>query len=224
MVKRAERDRVGYQSVRVYVEGGGTYRGDQITLRESFTKLLGAVVGERPRPRPIACGGRRNAFDEFRTALRTHPDALCILLVDSEGPVNPEGGPWSHVRRRQGDKWEKPDGVRDDQLHLMVETMETWIVADRDALLKEYGTKLDPDALPSVNLELVPRQDVLQKLERALRKTGKEYTKAAGWVLIGRVDPTRVQAACPYARRFFDHVRQACAALPRPRRASGPGA
>lgn len=223
-MKRGEKARAGHQSVRVYVEGGGTSRGEQSALRESFAKLLGAALGDLPKPKLIACGGRGNAFGELQAALQMHPDALCILLVDSEGPVKPEGGPWAHVRQRQGDRWEKPEGVSDDQLHFMVETMETWIVADREALQKVYGTSFDADELPASNLELIPKQDVLQKLARALRRTGKQYTKSAGFMLIGCVDSQRVQAACPHARRFFDYLRQACAAIPRTRGARGPGA
>lgn len=224
MVRPRGKASARYQAVRVYVEGGGTSRGEQATLREAFTRLLGAVVRDLPRPKLIASGGRGNTLDDFRAALRMHPDALCILLVDSEGPVKKAGDPWAHVRDRRGDRWERPDGATADQLHLMVETMETWIVADRRALLKEYGSAFDPDALPEMNLEGVPKKDVLEKLARALRNTGKQYTKSAGWVLIGGVDPGRVEAACPHARRFFDHLRRACAALPRPRDARGPGA
>jgi hypothetical protein len=221
MVKPADKGQGGYRSVRVYVEGGGTSRGEQATLRESFTKLVGAALGDLPRPKLIASGGRGNAFDEFRSALRMHPEALCLLLVDSEGPVKLGAGSWSHVRDRRGDQWVQPSGVTDDQLHLMVETMETWIIADADALVQEYGPKVDPGALPSTNLEGVPKQDVLQKLARALRKTGKEYTKAGGWLLIGHVSPRRLEAACPHAGRFFDHLRRVCSALPRAR--GGPG-
>jgi hypothetical protein len=222
-VKPTGKARAGYQAVRVYVEGGGTSRGEQATLRESFTKLLGAVVGDLSKPKLIAAGGRGNTFDEFRAALRMHPDALCILLVDSEGPVKQRANPWSHVRDRRGDQWKRPDTTTDEQLHLMVETMETWIVADSDALVQQYGPKVDLDALPSTNLETISKQDVLQKIARALRNTGKQYTKSAGWVLIGRVNPSRVEAACSHACRFFDHLRRTCAALPRSRGVRGPG-
>lgn len=217
MVKPAGKGRGGYRSVRVYVEGGGTSRGEQAMLRESFTKLVGAAVGDLPRPKVIASGGRGNAFGEFQSALRMHPDALCLLLVDSEGPVTLGTGPWSHVRDRRGDQWQQPPGATDDQLHFMVQTMETWIIADADALVREYGPRVDPGALPSTNLEGVPKQDVLQKLARSLRNTGKEYTKAGGWLLIGHVNLQRLEAACPHAGRFFQHLRRVCSALPRAR-------
>lgn len=207
--------RPGYQAVRVYVEGGGTYRADQTQLRESFTKLLGGVLGDLPKPKTITCGGRSNAFDDFRNALAANRDALCLLLVDSEGPVKLGESPWAHVRARTGDGWERPASVGDDQLHLMVETMETWIVSDLDALRRVYGPAVDAGSLPKENLEGVPRRDLLQKLSRALRDTRKEYTKSTGCLLIGQVDPRRLEASCPHAARFFEHLRQVCAALPR---------
>ena len=215
----------GYTEVRVYIEGGGTYRGDRRPLREAFTKLLGGVVGDRPKPRMIACGGRGNAFAEFQVALRSNKDALCLLLVDSEGPVTPGTDPWTHVKERRGDLWERPAAVEENQLHFMVQMMEAWIVADVEALSRYYGKGFDAKALPYERLEDVSKDDLEKKLTKATKTTSKKgYEKSDGMVLIGCVAPSRVENACAYARRFFDRLREACAALPRPRSARRPGA
>jgi hypothetical protein len=105
--------------VRVYVEGGGNSRGEQRELKEGFSKLFARALGDRPRPQVIACGGRKDAFDELKKALKSNPDALCILLVDSEAPVRHGASTWDHVRERVGDAWVRPEGTSDQQLHLM---------------------------------------------------------------------------------------------------------
>lgn len=214
----------GYKEVRVYVEGGGTYRGDQKPLREAFTNLLGRVVKGLSKPRVIACGGRGNAFHEFKIALRSHKDALCLLLVDSEGPVKPEADPWTHVHERRGDGWERPAAVKEDQLHFMVQMMEAWIVADVEEMSRYYNKGFNAKALPHGQLEDVSKEDLEKKLAKATQATAKKsYEKSDGFVLIGRVNASRVEDACVHARRFFDQLRRACAALPRPRGARGSG-
>ena len=48
------------------------------------------------------CGGRDTAFEVFKTALETYPDAFLVLLVDSEAPSSV--GAWQHLRAKDG--WE----------------------------------------------------------------------------------------------------------------------
>jgi len=212
-----------YKAVNVYVEGGGSYRGEQRPLREAFTRLFGGVLGKLPMPRVVACGGRSNAFRDFEIALRSNKETLCLLLVDSEAPVKAGVGPWTHVRERRGDGWERPEAAGEDQLHLMVQMMETWIVADADALGRYYGKGFDAGALPTGRLEDVSKGDLEKKLTKATRATTKKgYKKSDGLALIGCVDPHRVEEACPSAKRFFTHLRRACKTLP-DRRVPGAG-
>lgn len=194
-------------AVRVYVEGGGSSRRDQHPLREGFSKLFAKVLGDRPKPKVIACVGRKEAFDDFRRALKSHPDALCILLVDSEGPVPDGFSAWDHVRERDGDRWPRPAGVTDAQLHLMVQAMEAWLVADSGALEAYYGQGFRKDSLPrQQNVEQVEKKDLYDALERATRdaKTKGRYTKYQGFELVGHVDPQKVRARSWHAARFFD--------------------
>lgn len=202
-------------AIRVYIEGGGDARRDQAPLREGFERLFRKVIGDAPKPRVIACGGRKAAFDEFKNALAKHEGDLCVLLVDSEAPVSKGTSAWQHVRVRPGDKWMKPKGSGDEQLHLMVQCMEAWLVADRAALKRYYGDKFNERALPAAsNLEEVPKKDLHDKLEAATRqtKTKGKYTKSHAFELIAMVDPAKVRKASPHAERFFSFLEEKCGA------------
>src|SRR4051812_10283109 len=104
-------------AVRLYIEGGGDLRRGQRPLRNGFSDFFARLLGDGPKPKVILCGGRKQAFDDFARALRSHSADVCLLLVDSEAPVRPDATPWEHVRERPGDGWARPDGVTDDQLH-----------------------------------------------------------------------------------------------------------
>jgi hypothetical protein len=73
-------------AVRVYVEGGGSTRREQKALQIGFGQLFGKIATKGSLPAVIACGGRASALREFGMGLRSHPDALCVLLVDSGSP------------------------------------------------------------------------------------------------------------------------------------------
>ncbi|WP_437766172.1 DUF4276 family protein [Sorangium sp. So ce281] len=194
-------------AVRIYVEGGGETRRAQEPLRIGFGKLFARVLGERARPKVITCGSRNAAFDDFKRGLKSHPDALCILLVDSEEPVKPGTSTWDHVLRREGDQWLRPDGVSDEQLHLMVQAMEAWLVADPEALAAYYKNGFRRDALPQQkNVEQVAKRDLYDVMERATRdsKTKGKYAKSHAFELIGLVDPHKVRAASAHAARLFN--------------------
>jgi Domain of unknown function (DUF4276) len=206
--------RASFTAVEVYVEGGGSSRDEQAEIRRSFAKLFKEALGPRNKPTVIACGGRNQAFKDWKIAVRNHPQTHCLLLVDSEGPVS--GGPWEHVRAREGDGWEKPEGCTEEQLHFMVQTMDAWLVADPESLEAHYGQGFRRDALPARrNVEEIPKSQLVDALDRATQDTKKKgrYSKAHGFALIGLIDSARARAAAPHADRFFAHLLSSCAAL-----------
>ena len=72
-------------------------------------------------------------FDLFRTAIRNpRPGQMPFLLVDSETAVTTGQSAWRHLGARDG--WDRPPQAGDDQAFLMVQVMETWFLADRNAL------------------------------------------------------------------------------------------
>lgn len=192
--------------IRIYVEGGGNSKDTRARMREGFSGFLRDLVDKarqkRIRWQIIACGARNDAFADFVTALETHPDAFNVLLVDAEGPVLTT--PWQHLRER--DHWNPPQNVNDDQCHLMVQTMEAWIIADPDALRQFYGQGFNATMLPhNPNVEQVDRHTLAATLRNATRTTGKgEYHKIRhGSRLLTLVNVATVRSAATYCDRLF---------------------
>jgi hypothetical protein len=116
----------------------------------------------------ITCGSRGSAFDDFRTACRTHPDCFNVLLVDSEGPVS--AGPREHLHARDG--WALD--VSGEHCHMMVQAMEAWIIADVEALRAFYGQGFQQSAIPSTqNVERIDKEKLLGAMTVASRQTQK---------------------------------------------------
>ena len=85
-----------------------------------------------------------------------------MLLVDAEGPVTAYD-PWQHLHASDG--WARPASATNDQCHLMVQIMESWFLADVDALELFYERGLRRQSLPAnPNIEQIPKQDVLNGL------------------------------------------------------------
>ncbi|MGE4505853.1 MAG: DUF4276 family protein [Desulfovibrionaceae bacterium] len=195
--------------IKVYVEGGGQNKALKIKLRQgfsSFFKKAGIKVN------PIRCGGRSETYRAFCGAVK-HPekDTLPILLVDSEAPVSEKHSeiPWEHLRLR--DKWTKPKGSTDDQAHLMVECMEAWFMADKNALAEFFGQGFHLNSLPPrADIEAIPKATLYSSLENAAKPTKKKtYGKGDhSFGILEMIDPQKVQDASPWAKRLIDTLTQ----------------
>lgn len=152
----------------VYIEGGGDRDQNLERLfRRSWTKFFQAAGLDGHMPRVIRGGGRNRTFDLFATAIQNpRPGRVPFLLVDSEAAVVVGPSAWQHLHDR--DNWDRPQGARDDQMFLMVQVMETWLLADRAALREYFGAPFRENALRQwPELEDLPKPDVLEALARA---------------------------------------------------------
>ena len=52
-----------------------------------------------------------------------------------------------HLMKRVGDEWSMA-GMEDEHIHLMVQVMESWVIADLEALKKFYGSDFNSNAIP----------------------------------------------------------------------------
>lgn len=197
--------------MRLYVEGGGDSKTLRTACRQGFSEFLTKAGFKGRMPRIVSCGGRRAAYDDFCTALNQKIPAM--LLVDSEAPYV-LASPWEHLSQRTGDKWSKPSGATDEQCHLMVECMETWFLADKETLKSFFGQGYKASALPanSQPIETVAKQTVYDALKNATKdcKTKAEYGKGEhSFLLLAKIDPMKVAAASPEAKRFVADLKTA---------------
>jgi hypothetical protein len=186
--------------------------GEIAECRKGFTEFFKKAGLENRLPQVVACGGRMRAYDHFRTAVRQNdPGVFPLLLVDSEGPVE-ESSPWRHLKRRIDDNWDRPEGAGDDQAHLMVQCMESWLLADRECLAKFFGQGFSEKSLPvrQRKIEEIDKSEILNSLVKASRKckTKQPYQKGMhSFLLLARIDARKVIAASPHASRLLEVLR-----------------
>lgn len=125
-----------------------------------------------------------------------------MLLVDAEEPIPVGKTAAAHLRDRDG--WTNlPDG----QVHLMVQCMESWFLADKAMLARYYGDGFRQSALPgNFKIEEIPKEDVFNGLKRATAKTTKgTYHKTQhAFDILELLDATAVQDASRFAAELFN--------------------
>jgi hypothetical protein len=183
--------------ITIYIEGGGDSKELHTRCRKGFRKLLENCGFTGYMPKLVACGGRDSAFDDFKIAHTNKSDSDYVaMLIDSEDPLD-NLDIWEHLKRR--DEWDKPLGSEDDQVLFMTTCMETWIVADRDALAKHYGSKLQKNALPLLNdLESRYRHDIQNDLFHATRNCSNAYKKGKrSFDVLEKLSPDKLELYLP---------------------------
>jgi hypothetical protein len=197
-------------NIKIYIEGGGDGRDLESRFREAWTKFFQAAGLQGKMPRTVRGKGRLNTYELFCTALEHQKkDELILLLVDSEEPVSDGHSTWQHLKKRDG--WDKPEKAAADQAHLMTQVMETWLIADRDALSTYFGNKFKPAKIPAwPNLEAVAKQTIFDALKNASADCGeKQYAKGkVSFEILSRISPEKLEKHCPSAARFLTILKQ----------------
>jgi hypothetical protein len=188
--------------IRIYVEGDPALRQG---FHSFFEELRELARRKNVRWNVITCGARNLTYEAFKTALKTHPDAFNVLLVDAEESV--DSNPWEHLRRRDG--WSS-EGCDDEQCHLMVQTMEAWFMADIEALKRYYKQGFQEGALPkNLQVEQLSKNDLNERLKRATQHTQKRAyhkTRHAPHIL-AQIDVANVCQVAPHCNRLFITLR-----------------
>ena len=197
--------------IAIYMEGGGEGNATKAALRQGMDTFLQPIKeAARDKALPwklVCCGPRNEAFQRFQNAVNSSADAVNVLLVDSEGPVKHQS-----VRRhlQARDKWNL-SFTPEETVHLMVQTMETWIVADLAALSQYYGQGFGTSKLPkATNLETVPKPTVERSLGEATEDTqkGRYHKIRHASDLLKLIDVESVKARCDHCQRLFDDLGQ----------------
>lgn len=158
------------KEVHLFIEGGGDDSNGRNRLRQGFSALFEPLKRRSSRSvvwRFVMCGATSETYKEFRDE-RERRTGLCILLVDADG--EPQGTVWEHLRTKHRCEAAGPE----ECCHLMVQTMEAWLLCDLDAVADYYSKGFDRDCLPRP--EQVERASK-DKLEQALKKATKGTKK-----------------------------------------------
>ena len=192
--------------MQLYVEGGGNRSFLNTQCRKAFQAFFRKAGLEGNLPKVFACGSRQETYKDFCNALdAAQDDEFVVLLVDSEGPVAEGAEPWLHLKSR--DNWDRPAGAMDENAHLMVQFMEAWFLADRDALASYFGNGFNENPLPrQVEVEHVAKQDIERGLNRATRqcKRGRYHKGRHSFAILAELNPRKVTELSRHARRLIN--------------------
>ncbi|MGB2869579.1 MAG: DUF4276 family protein [Bacteroidota bacterium] len=186
---------------KIFLEGGGSARELHVRCRAGFRKLLEKCGYVNQMPRLVACGSRREAFDDFCSEHSGSSNSdFVALLVDSESTPKDAERTWDHLKNQ--DNWDRPDGSSDEQVLFMTTSMETWIVADRITLRNHYGPDLQESGLPSLeNLEARSRMDVQSMLQHSTKNCKNAYQKGKrSFRILGNLDPSSLISLSSFKR------------------------
>ncbi len=198
------------RKIKIYIEGGGDQAKLKRACRRAFSKFFTQAGFAGRMPAVVACGSRNAAYGDFCTAVSiTAANTLPLLLVDSEAPVASqhqlEEGfrPWDHLKVR--DNWDKPESADDGQVHLMVQCMETWFLADRECLQNFFGNDFNNSALPNnTDIEFVEKRLLFKGLKNATRNSQKgKYGKGAhSFYILEMLNPDKIFTQSKWAKRL----------------------
>ncbi len=187
--------------IRVYYEGNRLLKPGFVQF---FAELTSLAKEKRSAIHFISAGSGANACRDFGIALKTNTGAWNILLKDSEGP---DSGNLSTSLCREY-TWDK---VHADSIFWMVEMMESWFHADKDALANFYGEGFKKGALKAnPDVEAISKSDLEKGLQNATRNTNAggyfDNKTSHGPKLLARIDPKRVREAAPNCDKLFTAV------------------
>jgi len=171
--------------LRIYFEGDDRLRPG---FRLFFLEIADAArrKGWRFAP-PVATYGR--PVQAFRIALRTHSNAWNVLLLDWEDPEQ------AAIRNRGLENCDS------DSVFWMVQIMESWFLADVDALKAIFKGLNEAAVRGNPNVEEIPKADVLARLDKAAN--GEYHKVKHGTKLLELIDPEKVRKAAPNCDRMF---------------------
>ncbi|PZS04121.1 MAG: hypothetical protein DLM69_02200 [Candidatus Chloroheliales bacterium] len=194
------------------------------TLARALEQFLRRALSEKAEIKDLArcnievedlevrsCGSDASAVKDFATEFvrgRVGGKSFIMLLVDSDEyvPAIPDTGALNHIQRKfkSGGRSRLPAAVQPDQVHLMVQAMEAWFIADLDALEKYYGKRLKKlDDI--VEIERTPRPK--SRLKAAAQAIRQDYDEIEdGRELLARVRIRQLESRCPNFKRLLDKL------------------
>lgn len=174
--------------IRIYFEGHALLKpGFDGFFKELHERARKQRRGFHLIPSKSGAQARR----DFGIALTVNPKAWNVLLLDSEGPYD---GRRARTHR--------------NSVFWMVEMMESWFHADKEALAEFYGDGFKSAALKAnPKVELISKKDLKAGLKAATRNTKKgdyfDNKTSHASKLLAIVKPDLVRQAAPNCDRLF---------------------
>lgn len=181
------------------IEGGSSKGGAQ--QRQGFVDFL-RRAGVREQPRIKLAGSRNSAIQTYLA----HESGTASLLVDSEEPVK-DASSVAHLLATRAATREQATRMHVNEVFLMIETMESWLIADIESI-KSRHPLVDSSDIEKVrarvanNVERIPKAEAERLLSNAF-PSGRLDSKAARLGLVGSLDPDRVRSSSAEAARFL---------------------
>lgn len=199
------------EEVRLFVEGGNKDQDRSLQLQlgmsRFFRELSRCVETKGLRFSLKLCGDINSTFKIFCKEYEKHGHrALCVLLVDADGPIPAAKAPLVHLRE-QHRTWQPP--CQDAKVyHCMVQNMEAWVLADRQRAAAHFGC--DEALLPEGAVEELSKRRLEEVLLAVCAARGRKYHKIDdAAALLKLIDPTVVRSRVPRCDRLFTDILQA---------------
>lgn len=196
--------------IKLYVEGGGkgSHKRATIKLQQGFDSFFGdlkaAAREKKISFKIIPAGNTQSTYDDFIFSVANSPQSFNLLLVDSDEAIAANQTARAFLQNKHK-KWNLQT-VADERCHLMVQIMESWFLADVDALKSFYGKEFKESAIPkNKNVEKIAKETVEKSLQTATAKTTKaEYHKIEhGAKILELINSQKVRAAAPHCEKLF---------------------
>lgn len=201
--------------IKLYVEGGGkgSHKRATIKLQQGFdsffSELKEAARAKKISFKIIPAGNTQSTYDDFIFSVKNSAQSFDMLLVDSDEAVAESESARAFLQRKYK-KWQLKN-IKDEQCHLMVQIMESWFLADVDAVKTFYGKEFKETAIPkNDNVETIAKDAVEKSLNAATAKTQKaEYHKIEhGAKILEIINPQKVRKAAPHCEKLFRVIKE----------------
>ena len=179
------------------------FEGGQALKRPLISFLKTAVPESQGRIRIRLGKNKDETVRDFLRTLREEPKANAALLVDSDAPD--DGRLFESLKQTSTWRENRPRRVSEERVHWMVQIMESWFLADQQALKSYYVRNYRPKALQAWrNVEQVSKSDVLKFLKRA--SNGGYDKPAHAPKILTVLDPERVRKRAPNCDRLLKFI------------------
>lgn len=205
------------EGIRIYIEGDRKSKTSNISLREGFSTFF-KDLREKARENKIKFdvilgGNSAETFKDFLLGVKSHPNSFVAFLIDSDEEVSEEDSPKSFLQKQTKSKNWNLKNVDDNQCHLMVQIMESWFLADVEALKSFYGQKFNSKSVSkNKDIEKIPKSSVEISLDTATKETQKgiycENKLKHSAELLSKIDVIKIRQRAKHCDRLFQTIEE----------------